>query len=85
MLPWVSILYCQYEGDLTSHSHNVHITISKSMDVDLFAVAGFTGERFSNPEIVTYHTCKDLGNLAMSDSMRQELDNDGEGFADVHR
>jgi hypothetical protein len=23
MLPWVSILYCQYEGDLTSHSHNV--------------------------------------------------------------
>jgi hypothetical protein len=55
------------------------------MDVDLFAVAGFTGERFSNPEIVTYHTCKDLGNLAMSDSMRQELDNDGEGFADVHR
>ncbi len=32
MLPWVSILYCQYEGDLTSHSHNVHITISKSME-----------------------------------------------------
>ncbi len=47
--------------------------------------AGFTGERFSNPKILTRNTCKDLGNLAMIDSMRQELDNDGKGFADVHR
>jgi hypothetical protein len=48
------------------------------MDMDLFVFAGFTGKRFSNPKIVTHNTCKDSGNLAMSDSMRQELDNNGE-------